>query len=115
MSPLEAAVKSLSKITEEFLPNEYIPSVAYFLRRSCVDGHCYERLESVTQRSFNPYCHPYVSGKYTDEFAADKCFCRNEFVDADFCWGQPSPPGDPAEIRCGELPPPSSSSSAPGF
>ncbi len=116
VKPLEDAVKSLSDVTEGFLPNEYIPSVAYFLRRSCVDGHCNTLLESIAKRSFNPYCHPYVSGKYTDEQLADKCFCRNGFQSADFCNGNQSPPGDPEEIRCGEVrPPPSSSSSAPSF
>lgn len=116
VSPLEAAVKSVSDLTEGFLPNEYIPSVAYFLRRSCVDGHCNTLLDAIAQRSFNPYCHPYVSGRYTDEQAADKCFCRGEYANDDFCKGQQSPPGNPAEIRCGELPPPAlSSSSQPGF
>ncbi|MSR67328.1 hypothetical protein EXS65_00670 [Candidatus Peribacteria bacterium] len=116
VKPLEDAVKALSDVTEGFLPNEYIPSVAYFLRRSCVDGHCNDLLDSIAKRSFNPYCHPYVSGRYTDEQLADKCFCRNGFESADFCSGTQSPLGDPEEIRCGvPLPPPPPSSSAPSF
>lgn len=74
-APLRNAVKSLVHVTEEYLPNDYIPSLTFFLLRYCVDGHCQETLEAVTKRSFNPYCHPYVSGKYIEIDAAQRCFC----------------------------------------
>jgi hypothetical protein len=74
-APLEKAVNSLIDVTEEFLPKQYTPELTFFLARSCVDGHCQRTLDAVAKRTFNPYCHPYVSGKYTEEDAAKKCFC----------------------------------------
>lgn len=73
--PLEAAVDALVEVVENQLPKEYIPQLTLFLGRSCVDGHCQETLKSVAKRVFNPYCHPYTSGKYTDEEAHKKCYC----------------------------------------
>lgn len=111
ISSLNSAVRALSSVTEDFLPKEYIPQFAYFLRRSCVDGHCNSLLDAVAKRSFNKYCHPFVSGLYTEKKASDKCFCTDEFVGEDYCSG-----GDlhlleqpPPELQCGE---PNSSSSS---
>lgn len=122
--PLRSAVSALADVTGKFLPDEYIPSVAYFLRRSCVDGHCAATLDSVAKRTFNPYCHPYVSGLYTDELAAKKCYCdpsvESEWDDFDtYCSGTYSESdyaeleaGDGEPILCGDpsiIPPPASS------
>ncbi len=73
--PLKNAVSSLTDTVENFLPKTYIPDVAYFMARSCVDGPCQKTLESVLQRSLNPYCHPYVSGRYRDQDSLKRCFC----------------------------------------
>lgn len=81
--PLEAAVQSLIEVTEEYLPNEYIPELAFFLARSCVDGHCQRTLDAVAKRTFNPYCHPYASGKYLEEDAHKKCYCDPEIESSD--------------------------------
>ncbi len=104
VASLYSAVQALTSVTETFLPKEYIPQLVYFLRRSCVDGHCNSILDAVAKRSFNPYCHPFVSGKYTDERASDKCFCTPEFDGEEYCLGgqlhldtQPPP-----ELQCGE-------------
>ncbi len=74
--PLENAAQALSDVTTEELPKKYIPSLVYFLRRSCIDGHCRETLDAVGKRIFNPYCHPYVSGLYANNRVAEKCFCQ---------------------------------------
>ncbi len=114
IASLNSAVQDLSSVTENFLPKEYIPQFVYFLRRSCVDGHCNSILDAVAKRSFNKYCHPFVSGLYTEEKASDKCFCTDEFIGEDYCSG-----GDlhlteqpPAELQCGEANSSSSVSSA---
>lgn len=73
--PLEAAIQSLVNIVETELPEKYIPELTLFLARSCVDGHCQRTLDAVARRTFNPYCHPYVSGRYTEDDAAKYCFC----------------------------------------
>lgn len=80
--PLESAIQSLIQVVEEDLPEKYIPQITFFLARSCVDGHCQRTLDAVARRTFNPYCHPYVSGKYIEEDAYKKCFCYPE-VEAD--------------------------------
>ncbi len=104
-SELESAVMSLTKVTEEELPKKYIPNLVYFLIRSCVDGSCQTTLDKVAQRIFNPYCHPYVSGKYLDEDVVDKCYCADKFKNEDFCKG-PDSSGEqkPSELICGEPP-----------
>lgn len=76
--PLESAIQSLIQVVEEELPEKYIPELVFFLSRSCVDGHCQRTLDAVARRTFNPYCHPYVSGKYVEEDAYKKCFCYPE-------------------------------------
>ncbi|MBP7114148.1 MAG: hypothetical protein KBA40_01710, partial [Candidatus Peribacteraceae bacterium] len=81
--PLEAAVQSLIKVVDEELPEKYIPELAFFLARSCVDGYCQNTLDAVLKRTFNPYCHPYVSGKYLEEDAYKKCFCDPEIESSD--------------------------------
>jgi hypothetical protein len=63
---------------ESFLPKKYIPELAYFLLRSCVDGPCQTTLDTVMQRTYNPYCHPYVNSKFTEEDAQKKCYCDSE-------------------------------------
>ncbi len=73
--PLESAVQSLISIVDTELPEKYIPELTFFLARSCVDGHCKETLDAVARRTFNPYCHPYVSGLYLQEDAAQRCYC----------------------------------------
>jgi hypothetical protein len=83
-APLNEAVQKLVMVTEEFLPEEYVPELTYFLARSCVDGHCQTTLDNVTKRIFNPYCTPYLSGLYTEEDAHKKCFCDPEM---DGVWG----------------------------
>jgi hypothetical protein len=122
VEPLESAVKSLSKTVspEGGVFPSYIVKLGYFLIRSCVDGHCQATLDSVLKRIFNPYCSPYVSGRYLDEEAAAKCFCDQTIAgeDTDFwnqyCVGTPETGEDfvaePQPIICGE--PPSSSSSS---
>jgi len=77
LMPLTEAVDALSEIVTEagFLPEKYTPDLTYFLLRSCVDGPCQQTLDRVMQRTFNPYCHPYVSGKYAEEDAYKKCYC----------------------------------------
>lgn len=83
-APLNEAVQKLVMVTEEFLPEEYVPELTYFLARSCVDGHCQTTLDNVTKRIFNPYCTPYISGLYMEEDAHKKCFCDPEM---DGEWG----------------------------
>jgi len=75
VDPLKKAVASLIDVTQTTLAEKYVPELTYFLARSCVDGHCQETLKTVAQRNFNPYCRPYVSGKYTEEDAYKKCYC----------------------------------------
>ncbi len=81
--PLHRAVVSLTDVVENFLPKQYIPSVAFFLARSCVDGHCQNTLRTVLKRIHNPMCHPYISGEYEDEGVANKCFCVASVEDTD--------------------------------
>lgn len=81
--PLESAIQSLIKVVDEELPEKYIPELVFFLSRSCVDGHCQRTLDAVAKRTFNPYCHPYVSGKYMEEDAYKKCFCYPEIESDD--------------------------------
>lgn len=76
--PLEAAVQALIQVVEEELPERYIPELAFFLARSCVDGYCQNTLDAVLKRTFNPYCHPYVSGKYLEDDAHKRCFCHSD-------------------------------------
>ena len=66
-----------------FLPEKYIPDLAYFLLRSCVDGPCQKTLDSVLKRTFNPWCQPYVSGIYVEDKAQKKCFCDPSMESAD--------------------------------
>lgn len=101
--PLEQAVQNLVYVTDEFLPKKYVPELTFFMARSCVDGFCQDTLKNVAQRILNPYCHPYVSGKYMDEKAADKCFCTPEFENEDYCKGQVDTSDQPEEeLQCGE-------------
>jgi hypothetical protein len=82
---MEDALQSLIAITNEddgLLRTRYIPDLTYFLARSCVDGHCQETLKTVAKRTFNPYCAPYVSGKFTEEDAPEKCFCDASIRDS---------------------------------
>ncbi len=81
--PLESAVQALIKVVDTELPEKYIPELTYFLARSCVDGHCKETLDAVARRTFNPYCHPYVSGLYTQEDAVKRCYCDEEIKSTD--------------------------------
>jgi hypothetical protein len=73
--PLKAAVTSLGKVVEDDFPKKYIPDFAFFAARSCVDGPCQKTLETVIKRSLNPYCHPYLSGRYREDDSMKKCFC----------------------------------------
>ncbi|MDD5055747.1 MAG: hypothetical protein PHZ00_05785 [Candidatus Peribacteraceae bacterium] len=73
--PLKAAVLSLTDVVEHDFPETYIPDFAFFAARSCVDGPCQKTLETVINRSLNPYCHPYLSGRYREEDSMKKCFC----------------------------------------
>jgi hypothetical protein len=73
--PLKNAVSSLTDMVETFMPTTYIPDLTFFIARSCVDGPCQKKLETVLKRSFNPYCHPYLSGRYRDEDSMKRCFC----------------------------------------
>lgn len=85
---LEDALQSLLAVTNSedgLLPTSYIPDLTYFLARSCVDGYCQETLETVAKRTFNPYCTPYASGKFTEEDAALRCFCDASVEDS---WGE---------------------------
>lgn len=81
--PLEAAIESLVQVVDEYLPKEYIPELAYFLARSCVDGDCQKTLDAVNKRIHNPYCHPYISGKYTESDAHKRCFCSPDLQGSD--------------------------------
>lgn len=102
VQPLASAVQSLAAVTDVDLP-QYVAGLTYFLGRSCVDSHCQKTLDAVARRIFNPYCRPYVSGKYTDEHAAEKCFCTAEYANEDFCKGQLDLSAQPkAEMVCGE-------------
>lgn len=80
---LEAAVQSLVQVVDTELPEKYIPDLAFFLARSCVDGHCQRTLEAVAKRTFNPYCHPYTSGKYLEEDAVERCYCDEKIKSTD--------------------------------
>jgi hypothetical protein len=80
---LNAAIKSLKSVVTEYLPKKYIPELNYFLLRSCVDGLCQATIDTVLKRTFNPYCIPYTSGKYTEEDAYKKCYCDPEIEDSD--------------------------------
>ncbi len=99
----ESALQKLQMVTQDFLPKQYIPNVTYFLLRSCIDGACQKTLETVAQRSFNEYCYPYASGRYTETDVPQKCFCTPEYANEPYCQGtidlslQP-----PAELQCGE-------------
>ncbi len=81
--PLESAVQSLLLVVNTELPEKYIPQLAFFLARSCVDGHCQQTLDAVAKRTFNPYCHPYVSGRYVEDDAAKRCFCHRDIENED--------------------------------
>lgn len=81
--PLESAVQSLITVVNTELPERYIPGLTFFLARSCVDGHCQKTLEAVAKRTFNPYCHPYVSGKYMEDDAAKRCYCHEDIEKKD--------------------------------
>jgi hypothetical protein len=83
--PLRTAVRSLTFVVDDFLPKEYIPSFIYFLRRFCVDGHCSQTLDTVAKRIFNPYCHPYISGKYTEDDVPAKCYCQGQYAGESYC------------------------------
>jgi len=85
-SELETAMQSFIRVVDTELPEKYIPQLTLFLARSCVDGHCKRTLDAVARRTFNPYCHPYVSGKFTEDDAAKYCYCEPslEFRDNDF-------------------------------
>lgn len=83
--PLRTAVRSLSTTVDDFLPKTYIPSYIYFLRRFCVDGHCGDTLDTVAKRIFNPYCHPYISGKYTEDDVPAKCYCQGKYASEPYC------------------------------
>lgn len=77
-NPLQSAVDTLVMVTEKYFPEDYIPELTFFLARSCVDGHCQTTLDNVAKRTYNPFCHPYASGKYTDQDAVKKCYCDPE-------------------------------------
>ncbi|MEQ1849653.1 MAG: hypothetical protein ABL890_03630 [Candidatus Peribacteraceae bacterium] len=72
---LKDAVRRFANVSANTIPIQYVPRLTYFLARSCVDGHCQGTLQSVTKRTFNPYCRPYYSGKYDEEDVYKKCFC----------------------------------------
>jgi hypothetical protein len=73
--PLKTAVLSLGDVVENDFPKKYIPDFTFFAARSCVDSPCQKTLETVIKRSLNPYCHPYLSGRYREEDSMKKCFC----------------------------------------
>lgn len=83
--PLRTAVRSLTFVVDDFLPKQYIPSFTFFLRRFCVDGHCSDTLDTVAKRIFNPYCHPYISGKYTEDDVPAKCYCQGKYASQSYC------------------------------
>lgn len=98
-APLQTAITTLSEVTEKELP-EYIQDFGYFMLRQCVNGHCSEvdgTLDNMQKRIFNPACHPYVSGDYTDTRTHIKCLCIPKSaeepdgldVDACDCGGTP--------------------------
>lgn len=74
-SSLRTAVATLSEAVGTYLPDTYIPQFVYFMLRNCLGGYCQQTLRTVAKRTFNPYCHPYLSGKYVEEDAAKRCFC----------------------------------------
>ncbi len=99
----ESALQNLQVVTQDFLPKKYIPQLAYFLLRSCIDDSCQKTLETVAQRSLNDYCYPYASGRYIEENVPEKCFCTPEYANEPYCKGSidlSSQP--PAELQCGE-------------
>ena len=98
--PLHTAMRSLATVVEEYLPKEYIPDLTYFLLRSCVDGHCQKTLEAVAQRTFNQYCHPYLSGRYKEDDVPEKCFCKGEYANEEFCRGKLSEPQEVPKFEC---------------
>ncbi|MBP9773848.1 MAG: hypothetical protein KBD00_04440 [Candidatus Peribacteraceae bacterium] len=78
-SGLNGSIKSLGDVVKEkgTLPL-YIRDVAYFLLRSCVDGHCTKNLDTILKRVLNPYCYPYSSDLYKEDKVPEKCFCQDE-------------------------------------
>lgn len=78
-SELDGSVKALGNVVKEkgTLPL-YIRDVAYFLLRSCVDGHCTKNLDTILKRVLNPYCYPYSSDLYKEDNVPEKCFCQDQ-------------------------------------
>ncbi|HRH92898.1 MAG TPA: hypothetical protein PKV72_00010 [Candidatus Peribacteria bacterium] len=76
-APLQGAITKLSEVTDKELP-AYIQDFGYFMLRQCADGHCSAvngTLDTMEKRIYNPSCHPYVSGDYTDARTHIKCLC----------------------------------------
>ncbi len=76
-APLQDAITELSEVVEEDVP-AYIQDFGYFMLRQCVNGHCSAEggtLDTMMKRIYNPSCHPYISGDYTDVRTHIKCLC----------------------------------------
>lgn len=84
-TPFHEAVASLARVTEDFLPQQYLPSLTMFMLRSCSGGPCEARLRAVLKRTFNPYCHPFLSGKYREKDVPEKCFCTGVYASESYC------------------------------
>jgi hypothetical protein len=101
--PFSTAVKTLVEVTDKFLPRQYIPSVTYFLQRSCVDGPCQKTLDTVMRRTLNPYCRPFVSGQFNDDDAFEKCICTPKYANESYCMGELDVDSQsPVNLECGE-------------
>ncbi len=71
------AMSEFSGIVNHIQPNDTIRgftrNLAYFLRRTCIDRPCNDRLELVLKIIFKDECFPYTTGGYKDEEMMKKC------------------------------------------
>ncbi len=51
----------------------FVRDFAYFLRRSCLERPCNERLDRVLKIVFQDKCFPYTNGEYLTSKEADEC------------------------------------------
>lgn len=89
LEPLVSGMETLGTAVTKTFPN-YVRDLAYFLRRSCVSGHCSQKLDAVLKRVTNPSCFPYASGEYVrDPDYVKKCYCQDQYASAEYCAAQP--------------------------
>jgi len=68
LEPLRSSVKELSKNGDSLQSGirRFARGLAYYLRRSCLNRPCNERLERILKIVLEDTCFPYTSGDYID-------------------------------------------------